>query len=339
MDYRENDNRKEAFVNWFGWSLELNDCDSALYMTNYFFDRFEYNTEQRLWLIWLYGITYYWPTAYIIWNEFPDLELLDIDRLQEWNDENYTRLRYQSDTKFNKRYLIQQVESYKEWIGDRTQREALDEHITPDSVQTFENLWEVVGSWKYFGRFISWFYLQTLTQCTDIKITAPDLRFQYQKSSHSHRNGLCFALGLDHWSIPKSSNKQLSTQQIEFLDSESREILNEVKLRFPDLGDKVDYFAMETALCSFKKLFRKSRGRYLGYYLDRQAEEIKKVESDRWDGIDWQPLWQARDETLMKKYLTNEINKGKMEIFMDSGIIDYNNTFAKQEFGLGSFMV
>jgi hypothetical protein len=48
MDYRQIDNRKEAFINWFGWSLELEDCDSALYMTNYFFDRFEYNREQSI---------------------------------------------------------------------------------------------------------------------------------------------------------------------------------------------------------------------------------------------------------------------------------------------------
>jgi len=48
-------NRQETFINWCGRSLEIEDCDSSLYMTNYFFDRFEYNKEQRLWLAWLYG--------------------------------------------------------------------------------------------------------------------------------------------------------------------------------------------------------------------------------------------------------------------------------------------
>ncbi len=87
-----------------------------------------------------------------------------------------------------------------------------------------------------------------------------------------------------------------------------------------------------------KKLFRKSRGRYLGYYLDRQAEEIKKVEADHWSGIDWQPLWDARQETLRKVYLTNNVSKDKMSLFLDNGVIDYNNTFTEEDFGLGSFM-
>jgi hypothetical protein len=51
-------------------------------------------------------------------------------------------------------------------------------------------------------------------------------------------------------------------------------------------------------LCSFKKIFRAHHGRYLGYYLDRQAEEIIKAEGDGWYGIDWDVLWQAREETI-----------------------------------------
>ncbi len=333
MDYRLNTNRKEAFINWFGWSLEIEDCDSALFMTNYFFDRFEYNREQQLWLIWLYGITYYWPTAYIIWNEFPDMELVDIDRLTKWNNENYSRLRYQNDTKWNKGHLPAQFKSYKKWVGDRTQRQAFDEHITKDSVETFYNLWDVANSWHKYGRYTSWFYLQTLNQCTDINLEVDSLWLHDYSGSKSHRNGLCYAVGVDDW-----VGEKLSKTQLDFLNAEAKEMLIEVKSRFPDVADKADYFAMETALCSFKKLFRTRDGRYLGYYLDRQAQEIKKVQKDNWTGIDWQPMWDARKETLDNKYLTNSINKTKMEIFMDSGVIDYNNTFTDDDFGLGRFM-
>lgn len=333
MDFRLKENRKEAFINWFGWSLEIEDCDSALFMTNYFFDRFEYNTEQRLWLIWLYGITYYWPTAYIIWNEFPDMELVDIDRLTAWNNENYTRLRYQTDTKWNKGHLPAQFASYKKWVGDRTQSQAFAEHITDDPIKNFYNLWDVANSWHKFGRYTSWFYLQTIHQCTDNNLEVDSLWLHDYSGSKSHRNGLCYAVGEDDW-----VGEKLTTTQLDFLNDEAKELLEEVQLRFPGSKNKADYFAMETALCSFKKLFRKSRGRYLGYYLDRQADEIKKVEDDNWTGIDWGPMWQARKELLDKKYLTDEVSKQKMEIFMDSGVIDYNNTFTKDDFGLGSFM-
>ena len=81
---------------------------------------------------------------------------------------------------------------------------------------------------------------------------------------------------------------------------------------------------METLLCSFKKIFRKKQGRYLGYYLDRQAEEIKKVEADDWAGIDWQVFWDAREETLEQPlHESKAIRKELYEVFLDTGTLEY----------------
>jgi hypothetical protein len=326
IDYREN--RKEAFVDWFGKSLEIEDCDSALFMTNYFFDRFEYNTEQRLWLSWLYGTTYYWPTSYVVWNEFPDMELVGVDRLTEWNNENYKRLRYQTDTKWNKGHLPSQFISYKEFVGERTQREALTENFVGDPIKDFYSLWDTVNSWHKFGRYSSWFYIQTLKQCCNIDVDVDSLWLHDYGGSRSHRNGLCYAVGKEEW-----IDQKLDQTQVDFLESEGRELLAEVKQKFPRAKENADYFAMETALCSFKKLFRKRDGRYLGYYLDRQAEEIKKVERDNWSGIDWQPMWNARQEKIPVEYLTNAIDKSRMELFLDTGDFDPQN----QSMGLEEF--
>ena len=332
MDYRLAQNREEAFINWFGWSLELEDCDSALYMTNYFFDRFEYNMEQRLWLAWLYGTTYHFPTAYLIWNEFPDMELVGVDRLRDWNNENYSRLRYQTDTKWNKGHLAEQFLSYKKWVGGRTQEEAFKSLLTESPIKNFYILWDVANSWHKFGRYTSWFYLQTLKQTCGINLDVDSLWLHDHSGSKSHRNGLCYAVGKDEW-----VNQKLPAEDIVWLEGKGREMLDEVKARFPEQAHKADFFGMETCLCSFKKLFRKREGRYLGYYLDRQAEEIKKVEQDDWFGIDWKPLWDAREETLRKEYLTNSISKHKMEIFMDTGVIDHNKTFTDTKMGLEAF--
>jgi hypothetical protein len=324
--------RKEDFINWFGWSLAIEDCDSALYMTNYFFDRFEYNREQRYWLIWLYGTTYHFPTSYLIWNEYPDMELVGVDRLTEWNNENYSRLRYQTDTKWNKGHLPSQFLSYKSWCGGRDQHSALHEGLGDDPVKNFYILWETVNSWHKFGRYTSWFYLQTLKQCGGVNLDVDSLWLHDYSGSRSHRNGLCYALGKDEW-----VNEKLSADQIQWMEGEARELLQEVKMRFPDQAHKADFFAMETCLCSFKKLFRTRQGRYLGYYLDRQAEEIKKVEQDGWWGIDWQPLWDARNENIRPEYLTNSVDNDKMKIYLDTGIIDYNKTFTDSKMGLEAF--
>ena len=321
--------RVETFIDWFGRSLEIEDCDSALFMTNYFFDRFEYNTEQRLWITWIYGTTYYWPTAYVVWNEFPDMELVGIDRLSDWNNRNYDRLRYQTDTKWNKGHLAEQFASYKEFVGDRSQWSALTQGFVGDPVKDFYTLWETVNAWHKFGRYTSWFYIQTLKQCCNIPVDVDSLWLRDYSGSRSHRNGLCYAVGKDEW-----IDRKLDEQQINSLESIAREMLEETKLKFPHVADKADFFAMETCLCSFKKLFRVREGRYLGYYLDRQAEEIKKVEQDGWVGIDWKPMWDARNETLEKKYLTNKIEKSKMSLFLETGKFDPTES----NLGLESFM-
>jgi hypothetical protein len=322
-------NHVDTFIDWFGRSLEIEDCDSALFMTNYFFDRFEYNSEQRLWLSWIYGTTYYWPTAYVIWNEFPDMELVGVERLRDWNNSNYSRLRYQTDTKWNKGHLADQFVSYKEYVGERSQWSALTQGFVGDPVKDFYTLWETVNAWHKFGRYTSWFYIQTIKQCCDIPVDVDSLWLHDYSGSRSHRNGLCYAVGKPDW-----IDRKLDEVEIDFLENTAKEILAETKLRYPHVAEKADFFAMETCLCSFKKLFRTREGRYLGYYLDRQAEEIKRVEQDEWVGIDWKPMWDARNETLQKRYLTNKIEKSKMFLFLETGKFDPT----ENNLGLESFM-
>jgi hypothetical protein len=292
-------------------------------MTNYLFDRFEHNTEQKLWIAWIYGTTYFFPTTWVIWNEFPDMELVGVDRLKEWNNHNYKRLRYQIDTKWNKGHLPAQFISYKEWIGNRSQIEAFRPFLLQNPDENFNRLWdEVKSKFHKFGRYSTWFYMQTLKQCCGLPLEPGSLMLEDYSGSRSHRNGLCMAVGRPDWYDAKLTSKELN-----YLDESAREILQEVKKDYPD----TDYFDMETCLCSFKKLFRVKHGRYLGYYLDRQAEEIAKCEADGWSGIDWQPMWDARNETLNNKLLTNQINNSKMALYSESGILDCTGLFVEPE--------
>jgi len=83
---------------------------------------------------------------------------------------------------------------------------------------------------------------------------------------------------------------------------------------------QTDYYYLETALCSYKKIFRVKNGRYLGYYLDRQAEEIKKVEQDDWTGVDWQVFWDGRKESLHEElYLSESLHKELYSQFLETG--------------------
>ena len=319
MDYRSESNRREAFIRWYAWSLKYNDCDPAVWATNYLNKRYEHNDEQRIWLCWLYGNTYHLPTAWVLMNEFPDYELANVERIAAWNTANYRRLRYQTDTKWNKGHLSAMFASYQQFIGGKSQREKIESYYVGTDEENFDNLWVNAKSNLYkFGRYSTWFYLQHLKHTAGVQINPSSLMLNDFSGSRSHRNGLLFALSQEH-----DVDKKLSRSEYADLESRARDIIQETRARFPDLHHQIDYFTMETCLCSFKKIFREHHGRYLGYYLDRQTEEIQKCESDGWSGIEWNVFWQSRSETLDTRLDHKRgINKGRFSDFIGSGKID-----------------
>lgn len=319
MDYRLETNRREAFIRWFAWSVKYDDCDPAVWATNYLNNRYEHNDEQKLWFAWLYGNTYNLPTAWVLMNEFPDFELATVDRMEKWNAENYKQLRYQTDTKWNKGHLPVMFASYKEYIGKGSQRDKFNSICkfgTGGSDQNFDLLWNSVkDSLHKFGRYSTWFYLQHLRHTAGVSVNPTSLMLSDYSGSRSHRNGLLFAIGKDN-----DYDRKLSGPEYARLEVEAKSILEETQSRFPQLVEQIDFFTMETCLCSFKKIFREHHGRYLGYYLDRQAEEITKAESDGWYGIDWDVLWQSREETIdLRLDHKRGINKEKFSTFVRTG--------------------
>ena len=319
MDYRLQQNRREAFIRRYAWSLKYDDCDPAVWCTNYLHNRYEHNDEERIWLAWLYGNTYQLPTAWVLKNEFPDFELATVDRMNQWNATNYKRLRYQTDTKWNKGHLPAMFESYQKFIGKGTQRERLETYYGDNEERNFENLWEgIKSSLHKFGRYSTWFYLQHLRHTAGILLHPTSLMLSDFDGSRSHRNGLLLALGRDN-----DQDRKLTAGEYLDLERESLAILEETRDRFPDLKDQIDFFTMETCLCSYKKIFRAHHGRYLGYYLDRQAEEIKQAEKDGWYGIDWDVLWQSRNETIdLRLDQDRGIDKDRFSSFLNTGKLE-----------------
>jgi hypothetical protein len=320
--------RREEFIRWYAWSMKYGDCDPAVWITNYLHKRYEHNSEERLWFAWLYGNTYQLPTAWVLKNEFPDYELATVDRIEWWNSQNYQRLRYQTDTKWNKGHLPTMFASYQQFIGKKTQREVLETYYGDNEKQTFNNLWDNLKTSLYkFGRYSTWFYIQHLTHTAGIDCVPDSLMLDDFAGSRSHRNGLHLAIGQDD-----KYDAKLTAAECADLESIAKEILEETRSRFPELSSQIDFFTMETCLCSFKKIFRENHGRYLGYYLDRQSEEIRQAEDDGWNGIEWNVLWQARNETLDPRLASrNTINKEKFTYYLRTGRIERLDWMFKDE--------
>lgn len=323
MDYRVRDveTRLEYFEKYFYWSLKFYDADPALFLMNYIHERMELNIEQRYWMAWLYGNTYQLATAWVIANEFPDFENVDLDRLTDWNSLNYKKLRYQSDQKWQKGHLPKMFESYRENIGGRTQDEFFRSICcSEDPVQNFNTLYKyIINNFYKFGRYSAWFYIQTLKETCGLNVEAGDLLLN-DENTHTQRDGLCYAIAEDDWVGDKQIRKD--TERIQILNEASFYILDKFR---EDHGDvRADMFLLETTLCAFKKTFRRKKGRYLGYYLDRQYEDIKQVELDGWPGIDWDLLWQGRVEMLdQRTNRTTGVMEPDMQYFLDTGDIKY----------------
>lgn len=324
-DYRIKDEeiRQEYLKKYFYWSLKFYDCDPAMFLLNYIHKRMELNIEQRYWIAWLYGNTYQLATAWVIANEFPDFENVDLERLEKWNAENYKRLRYQNDQKWQKNHLPKMFESYRRNVlkNHKNQEEFFKSICcSEDKNENFDNLYKyIVDNFYKFGRYSAWFYIQTLKETCNLNVEPRDLLLN-DDNTHAQRDGLLYSVGLDELTGDKKLYKD--KELIEFLNEVSFNFMSDMKKSYPDL--KCDMFLLETVLCAFKKTFREKNGRYLGYYLDRQFEDIKQVENDGWEGINWKLLWDGRNEILDKRTNRNTgVIQEDMKYFLQTGNIKY----------------
>jgi len=310
------ENRREGFLQWWAACTEIGDVDPQIWAINYLNNRYEHNIEERYWLCWLFH-TYQLPMCWVFKQEFPDEELASIERFERWTNENYSRLTFQTDTKWSKGHLAPMYASYHKWVGNSAQHNKFT-HICQGSPQeNFEQLWQLcMKNFHKFGRYTSWFYIQVLKHTCDLPVEPKNLCLDDYSGSKSHRNGLCYAASKDDW-----MNQRLTVSEYQWLEGFAADMLVEAHSRWPRFAKQMDLFALETILCAAKKLWRIRDGRYTGYYLDRQSEDIVKTASKNWVGIDWRPIWEAREETIIPRFVPRhaKVDKSKMSLFLDTG--------------------
>jgi hypothetical protein len=316
IDYRAKEHRRAGFVKYFMWEVVFNDVDTATWLCNYINNALEYDTEKRFWFAWLYGTTYHAAAAWVILNAFPNFHEININEMIQWNSENYKRLRYQTDTKYNKGFLPPMYASYKRFIGDGTQQKMFESLYADNEEKTFNIIWTAVNmNIHKFGRMMTWIYLQQLKHTCAVPLEPTSMFLRDYGGSRHHRNGLLLALGMEDL-----IDKRLSEKQYAALEYEAQKIIHETRERFPAHAYKADLFCLESALCGYKKMWRANDSRYFGYALDRQAEEITQVQNDGWSGIDWSLLWRAREDVIDARLTPNKvILKDRFTWFVNHG--------------------
>ncbi len=291
--------KSDIFIEFFNNSRSANDIDPNIWMSNYLVERTEMNKDQVIWFCFLQAITYHLPTAFLIFNEYPDSYLADNDRLTAWwTKETQSRCPYQTDKLKQRKYLPETIKSYQDVIGSSDYK-YFKNLLNKSGGDNFTVLWEeFFKPIAHFGRFSVWNFAQNLKQVAGFDIE-PDRLFLGDSNAESITHGMCHYLGWEEktvktrWKTPEGKKRKT----VHKFNQSEKDILEETASSLITELD-TNGFDLETVLCAFKKLFRDRDSRYIGYYLDRQAMDINKIASQGWDGIPWYLLEQARIETV-----------------------------------------
>jgi len=321
-DYRTE--RWDGFKDYYVKMMLSGDCDPSYPALNYIADRYEINMEQRYWLAYLYGLSYCVPTAFYFFNEFPDYENVDVNRLTRWWNKNKNKTYFQTDRKRVKNYegvVVKSFESYRDLIGD-SQVEKFNEFKSIKNLQErYNKVYKFTDKIYYFGRFSLFNYLETINEITDLKLEPNALNF---KKAESSRNGMCYCCEKDNF-ITLHHKKPKEQIDYDFLQEKLDLVKHELKQENPEID--VNYWNIETVLCAYKKLFWNTR--YLGYYIDRQMKEIYILQENVYEGVEWQVLWDFRKEFFHPYFLGelnnwNDIREENLYYVTENGKLDIN---------------
>jgi hypothetical protein len=271
--------------------MRAGDVDPSYGMLKYVSDRFELNTEQRFWVAFLYATCYCGPTTFYIYNEFPDFENIDINRMKVWWGKAKSKLYFQTDKRWirSRNQWVDVCASYQQKIGKRKQSDVFSGFEGKNAFDSYENAWRSMSGIYQFGRFAMFLYLEAVHVVTGFNMKPKTMDIA---EAESCRNGLAFALNRTDL-LKKTLNKEESC----FLQKSFDDLVLDLETE----NEKNNVWNIETTLCAYKK-YRLGK-RWIGYYLDRQHDEIKIMEQNVKEGVDWKVLWDFRKETIHKNFL------------------------------------
>lgn len=285
----------DEYIEYHRASSLANDIDPQNDCLEYICNRYELNIEQRYWLAFLFGTCYCAPTVFYIYNEFPDYQTVDENRLERWWLANKSRLVFQTDrarVRSNDEF-VNCFKSYRK-IAGKSQEKHFSAMIGSNPKQTYATAFERMSKVHYFGRFSMFIYLEMVSVLTPTKMIPPDLDL---KNAESCRNGLVLALDR------KDLFSHFQDKKLTSIDyAQLEEGLTGIQSRIESLPIRhKNMFSIETTLCAYKKA--KLGKRYVGYYIERMRQEIETMSKNVPKGVDWSVLYDFRKANYHPRYL------------------------------------
>lgn len=338
MDFRKEIYRRSVFLRFYDFHIRYRSHPGCVYyIFPYLKNKLLMKEEQTLWFAFINGNTQNSIMSYIIYRKFPDLEYINLRELNDWFFSNWKKFDFDTDRKYQKKLFPKSTEVYinliKKYKG--SQKKMLEVNNDKDN---FMKIWNFVRKNYFgFGRLSTFSYLEYL-KIFNIKINCNNLFFNDIDGSRSHRNGLLKVLGRDDMIsdnvLGKYEDKYTKDDFI-WLDKEAKILLEEarefsLKNENPYIED-VNYFTMESALCTYKSWHKPNR-RYPNVYNDMFFNRIKKAEK-LWNEK-FNIFWECRKECVPKNLLLefNEKDPGlvpkKQNHYLNTGqVIMMENDF------------
>lgn len=241
-------------------------------------DEYNLGVEARLWLAFLYGLSYSCTTAMRIQIEFPTISDVNSKKLKQFWADNKESLWFQRDKKYIKNNdqvvpAVKSIYQLSQFHGD------LQSYTNPLLEQGFDVMYkDILKRWKYFGPHGAYLFFDALYGlCPELYSDPEDL--DWKNCGKTVPEGMAHLLGLDEQALHK--------EPFDYKRFGKNVTMLSDKFHQPKI-------LVESVLCAYRKLFKGTR--YIGYYADRLLEECSSKDVVlRSHGID---IWSYRKQTI-----------------------------------------
>lgn len=210
--------------------------------------------ESKLWLAFLYSLSYSCTTAMRLFLEFPDIKGINPKKLKLYWKNNKDSLWFNPDRKYLKN-MNQVVEAIKCFYQMQSAAGGVQSYLIPLLNKGFDETYcHILKHWKFFGSMGAYLFFDAVYGLTPELYTDPT-NLDWQHSGQTVVEGMAHLLYQD--------------EAIETKDYDYKRY-NKIVNKLVELTGNPKVI-IESSLCMFRKLFKSTR--YFGYYADRQLEE------------------------------------------------------------------
>lgn len=276
------------------------------------------NNSDKVWWVLLYSTCYCATSACVMYEKL-NYRVLDKKSLKNFWADNKSKLIFQSDRRYIKN-MNQFVPIINEFMkkSKRNPWKYISQFVKDTPESTYNALYKEVGSWKYYGRFSIILFMYNLNKILGIPMKSEKYDW---KNGSTTTSAIFNARYMDDKAELFENNGKLSNEDINLLDKSLIKIMNVLNKKYPDKNWTI--MGVTSDLCSYRKMFKRTR--YLGFYVDRQQEELSEIEKDYPELKSmFKELWNYRKAFIPHEFLGemngwDGIQKHRMNAWTEKG--------------------